>query len=274
MNNEIEWKEGAVCYADCYQWFPYKDWQLKTDDGNLDSLDKLMRCESFQLNTIRQGDYISKSELDTEDKYNRAVDVLEDFGCQCYANYSLLKSYGNLYAEEGKEVHTCTNESGCAVRELTHNQLMAIGELKRLMNERDKLNPEEEIELKHKEMVAALSINKANYSDKPNSSDVTTADEWPKIGDKVTVFGQQGVIALPADKHGVFIVEANRGYLAPQLRDLSKPKSKEDLLIEELQTKLVNNNAVDSYILACDIVNGDIDGLVYVGDKKSDTGGE
>jgi hypothetical protein len=42
-----------------------------------------------------------------------------------------------------------------------------------------------------------------------------------------------------------------------------KPKSKQDLLIEELQTKLCNNNAVDNYILACDIINGEIEGLSY-----------
>ncbi len=121
------------------------------------------------------------------------------------------------------------------------------------------LTTEEETELKSRAMASELDRQ---------------GDKWPQVGDKVTVFGQQGVVVLPADKHGVFIVEANRGYLAPQFRDLSKPKSKQDLLIEELQTKLVNNNAVDSYILACDIINGDIDGLSYVGGKKSDTGGE
>jgi len=42
-----------------------------------------------------------------------------------------------------------------------------------------------------------------------------------------------------------------------------KPKSKQGLLIEELQTKLCNNNAVDNYILACDIINGEIEGLSY-----------
>lgn len=129
------------------------------------------------------------------------------------------------------------------------------------------------------------SESDSNHSEKPNGCDVTTvdewieemeiaADDWPQVGDKVTVFGQQGVVVLLADKHGVFIVEANRGYLAPQLRDLSKPKSKEDLLIEELQTKLCNLNAVDNYILASEIIMGNIDGLSYVGDKKSDTGGE
>jgi hypothetical protein len=45
----------------------------------------------------------------------------------------------------------------------------------------------------------------------------------------------------------------------------SKPKSKQDLLIEELQTKLCNNNAVDNYTLACDIINGEIEGLSYEG---------
>ncbi len=89
------------------------------------------------------------------------------------------------------------------------------------------------------------------------------AKTWPQVDDPVTVFGQQGVLVLPADKNGMYVVESNGRYFIPKLSDITKPKSKQDLLIEELQAKLVNNNAVDNYILACDIINGDIDGLIY-----------
>ncbi len=91
---------------------------------------------------------------------------------------------------------------------------------------------------------------------------------WPQVGDPVTVFGQQGVIALPADDNGVYIVESNGRYFVPKLEDMTKPKSKEDLLIEELQVKLCENNYVDNYTLANDIVNGMIEGLVYTGGAK------
>ena len=113
------------------------------------------------------------------------------------------------------------------------------------------LTTEEETELKSLCMVSALN------------NEIENQKTWPQVGDKVTVFGRQGVLVLPADANGMYVVESNGRYFIPKLSDMTKPKSKQDLLIEELQSKLVNNNAVDNYILACDIINGDIDGLSY-----------
>ncbi len=115
----------------------------------------------------------------------------------------------------------------------------------------EKLTTEEETELKSLCMVSALN------------NEIENQKPWPQVGDHVTVFGQQGVLVLPADANGMYVVESNGRYFIPKLSDITKPKSKKDLLIEELQAKLVNNNAVDNYILACDIINGDIDGLIY-----------
>lgn len=88
-------------------------------------------------------------------------------------------------------------------------------------------------------------------------------ETWPQVGDPVTVFGQQGDLVLPADANGMYVVESNGRYFIPKLSDMTKPKSKEDLLIEELQIKLCENNYVDNYTLANDIVNGMIEGLIY-----------
>ena len=115
----------------------------------------------------------------------------------------------------------------------------------------DELTTEEETELKSLCMVSALN------------NEIENQKTWPQVGDKVTVFGRQGVLVLPADANGMYVVESNGRYFIPKLSDITKPKSKQDLLIEELQAKLVNNNAVDNYILACDIINGDIEGLIY-----------
>lgn len=111
---------------------------------------------------------------------------------------------------------------------------------------------------------------KPNYPEIQDSSEQANCrsafvdlETWPQVDDKVTVYGQQGDVILPADKNGFYIINADGLYLAAKAKDITKPKSKEDLLIEELQTKLCENNHVDNYTLANDIVNGMIEGLVY-----------
>jgi hypothetical protein len=89
------------------------------------------------------------------------------------------------------------------------------------------------------------------------------AKEWPQVGDEVCWgFESSGVIKSLSDGFA-WIKEANNDYTTVYTSSLKKPKSKQDLLIEELQTKLCNNNAVDNYILACDTINGEIEGLSY-----------
>ncbi len=126
----------------------------------------------------------------------------------------------------------------------------------------------EDFELHQKQAVQEFNNDYYNHNNidgsiKNNVAKPSTYKTWPQVGDPVTVFGQQGVLVLPADANGMYVVESNGRYFIPKLSDITKPKSKQDLLIEELQAKLVNNNAVDNYILACDIINGDIEGLIY-----------
>lgn len=120
-------------------------------------------------------------------------------------------------------------------------------------NEIEKLTADEETELKSLCMVSALN------------NEIENQKTWPQVGDPVIVFGQHGFVALPADKNGMYVVESNGSYFIPKLSDMQKPKSKEDLIIEELQTKLCNLNAVDNYILASEIIMGNVAGLVYNG---------
>lgn len=274
----IEFKEGSVCFADGTQW----------DSDNYFS--GIVNFEDFQLNTIKQGGYISKSELDTEDKYNRAVEVFGLLGLLRSAtlSYGSVLDIGGIIVDDAITIFAETTTSPSIERKITFNQLMAIGELKRLMNERDSnhstkpnssvskvnrgidrnkksttLTTEEETELKSRAMASELDRQ---------------GEEWPKIGDEVLVCADSkrlieikgkkvkligkcthsdGATILTVEHRGLGVFAVASG---PWIK---KPKSKEDLLIEELQAKLLDNNAVDTWMLAANIVNGDIEGLSY-----------
>lgn len=143
MNN-IEFKENAVCYADGQQWFLNTEMnknQYQLSNENLDSsasFDWFLSQRDFQLNEPRQGDYIPKSELDTEQKYYDAVEVFGLFGYKpnsCFASYQDMYSEFAILIEDGKLYQESETYPPCK-RKITYNQLMAIGKLKRLMNKR------------------------------------------------------------------------------------------------------------------------------------------
>ena len=164
--NDIEWKDGAVCYADVRQWT--FDADLLTDcRGNLMSLSSPLELKDFQLNEPRQGDYIPKSELDTEQKYNDAVEVFGLFGISVHGKgFNYLKPANTLLVIDSDWEFIGTSEDDSELeRKITYNQLMAIGKLKRLMNERDKVNT----------------------SERPNSSELKDGDKYIR-----TIYGLCG----------------------------------------------------------------------------------
>ncbi len=147
----IEFREGAVCFAGGEQWSLNDGVSdvLFNNLGTYRSFDELLIASDFQLNEMRQGDYIEASELDTEQKYNDAVAVFELFG---FAPSIAVKNYKsattrNLTCVAGELWRGRVAEM--QKRKVTYPQLMAIGKLKRAMIERDE----------------------ANNSEKPNSSD-------------------------------------------------------------------------------------------------------
>ena len=128
MSINVKFNDNSVCFADGQQWY--------FDNYFSDCVN----FSDFQLNTIKQGDYISKSELDTVDKYNRAVEVFGLFG------YVFKVGAISDYEEFSKEDSLGCFDDGLwqtnvghyeNQRKLTYNQLMAIGELKRLMDNRE-----------------------------------------------------------------------------------------------------------------------------------------
>lgn len=161
MNN-IEWKEGAVCYANGEQWF--------ASDIALDT--KIFDCNDFQLNDPKQGDYLPKSELDTEQKYNDAVEVFGLFGFEpLFTSYHDCSPANTLYFIN----EDCIFIGGCRSnvnpkRELTYSQLMTIGKLKRLMDRRAS-----------GEVKQAVKSTINAELDKPLTSDVFSTKKLPSL---------------------------------------------------------------------------------------------
>jgi hypothetical protein len=139
MNN-IEWEDGLVCFASGKQFVDYKNRLASAVDGGLYSHSEILSKSDFQLNEPRIGDYIEKSELDTEQKYNDVVEVFGLFGFE-YQNSACcsflgLQKYGVLVICPDY-IYAAKNHKEWCKRKLTYNQIMAIGKLKRMMNERE-----------------------------------------------------------------------------------------------------------------------------------------
>ncbi len=131
---DIEWKDGAVCFAGGSQWSDGD--KLPEDYGNglvTAELTQFIVTSDFQLNTLKQGDYIEASELDTEQKYDDAVEAFKLFGFEDCISYSSLNLCGLLLVDSNGAICGCSNGYSFAKRKLTYLQLMAIGKLKRAM---------------------------------------------------------------------------------------------------------------------------------------------
>jgi hypothetical protein len=140
----IEWKEGAVCYGADIQWFAVNGLPEDRSDlvdkvgGAVYSCELVIERVDFQLNEIRIGDYIEKSELDTEQKYNDVVEVFGLFGINVHKrDFKCLRSVNTLFIIDSDGEFIGTNKvDPDLVRKLTYNQIMAIGKLKRMMGKR------------------------------------------------------------------------------------------------------------------------------------------
>ena len=155
---DIEWQEGAVCFACGSQRFSHNgDYFIRrclisTPYVNTDTTaahpDWFLDRDDFQLNTIKKGDYIEASELDTEQKYNDAVEVFGLFGFEFNAaatsEYCRIEINDVLLCCDNFELYqNVRNINNVRLRKLTYPQLIAIGELKRLEIEREKSNNSE-----------------------------------------------------------------------------------------------------------------------------------
>lgn len=124
---DIKWEGDKVCYAYGGQ---YAD----------PIISSVLRAKDFQLNEIRQGDYIPKSELNTEQKYNDAVEVFVLFGFPHYDGITFKECESSILVadEDGDLAGQDFTDQYCK-RQLTYQQLITIGKLKRAMIERDEV---------------------------------------------------------------------------------------------------------------------------------------
>lgn len=88
--------------------------------------------------------------------------------------------------------------------------------------------------------------------------------EWPQVGDEIEWgSGNIGVIKSLSDEFAWVKRSDNHQYTTIYASRIKKPKTPEEILIEGLHQKILDNNCSDEYLLACDIVQGKIDGLSY-----------
>lgn len=137
----IDWKEGAACLVFDHQWREGDKLPAEYGGGVVSAdLVQFIEVKGFQLNEILKGDYIESSELDTEQKYNNAVEVFGLFG----AKWGLESCTELSDLDEGDIlIWSSTLDQGASwhiqrKRKLTYPQLMAIGKLKRAMIERER----------------------------------------------------------------------------------------------------------------------------------------
>ena len=248
----VEWKEGAVCFADGQQWYSIGA-HLRSSPIETASLAWALSRKDFQLNSIKRGDCIEASELDNQ-KYNDAVEVFELFGFNSYERKEkdALRLVNEIFfASDDLLFIGASEDCAEAERKLTYQQLMAIGELKRLdlKGGNAALSSDEETELKSRAMASELNSQ---------SND----DEWPKVGDDAVTTSSSLVDILGIDKSTAWVRYKDKPHIYNTLHisNLSKPKTPEDILSEELAKKGVQ----DVYILACQIINGEFDSIKYM----------
>ena len=263
----IEWKEGAVCFSGGESHSPSRAGFVVDSRGFETSFLDIMDYRDFQLNTIKQGDYVSAASISTKSTFDKMVEVFGLFGYKFEHNsdavFSSIRSEQCIYAADfGLMFYGSKNGKG---RELSVNQVEFIGELKRLglKGGNAALSSDEETELKSRAMASELNSQ---------SND----DEWPKVGDEFINKGEivtcisKGVISDGSEVITFeFADRISHGSCWNNDTWVKKPKTPEDLLIEELQTKLLKNNAVDNWMLSANIISGDIEGLTYKSDIES-----
>lgn len=144
--SDINWQNGAVCYANGEQWVLNEDAIYNNkpiaNEGGSDfvGFESIMRRDDFQLNEIRTGDFIPASELDTEQKYNEVVEVFGLFGAEDAIGYKgFTLEFCNLLLNDESIIVAASNEARSLTRQLTYHQIIAIGKLKRMMLERESI---------------------------------------------------------------------------------------------------------------------------------------
>lgn len=95
----------------------------------------------------------------------------------------------------------------------------------------------------------------------PLPAECESVDEWPKVGDEVYLKCGSGIIKLPKDNEGFYIVEVNGDYTACKAYEMKKdkPKTEDEILAEELIAKYRHLSKTQQvHAIATDIINNAI----------------
>lgn len=142
--SDINWKENAIATAYGCQFIiaygnVYDEHGKEFGDGWESGL---VDAPYFQLNEIREGDFIPVSVLETEQKYNEVVEVFELFGFKVPRDKNYFSIKGSVvFKVFGDYVIPSVLLTMDCKRQLTYSQIIAIGKLKRMMLEREKSAP-------------------------------------------------------------------------------------------------------------------------------------
>lgn len=202
--SDINWKDGAVCYANGEQWVLNEDAIYNNkpiaNEGGSDfvGFESIMRRDDFQLNEIKVGDYLPKSELDTEQKYNDVVEVFGLFGFETNKDtlsYSELSAAATHYfTSKDYGIDSVSKIEAfkryCKGRQLTYSQIIAIGKLKRMMLDKVEVNPVE-----HKTLRNKVTANKYEREITDRQGNSATVDVY----DVLKAFE----VTCPATQHAV-----------------------------------------------------------------------
>lgn len=140
----IEFKEGDVFYVAGHRYKAKDKIATESGFGSVSrQFDKVISIKDFKLNEPTNGWYIPKSELDTVEKYNKAVEVFGLFGFSRTGDFAL--PYSKFTKHEGETALICANNELMGINaehdecktKCTFAQLVAIGELKSKMDERE-----------------------------------------------------------------------------------------------------------------------------------------
>jgi len=191
--SDINWKDDAACYADGKQFSGYGSETLMAyGHGGIIRFDRVIEFKDFQLNEIKVGDYLPKSELDTEKKYNDVVEVFRLFG---FNGFMTVNDYSTAMGDVFKLIYIkdtrfmMCNKHANLKRQLTYNQIIAIGKLKRMMLEREKSAPKTTPDL------AKASSNKYERKITDRQGNSATVDVY----DVLKAFN----VTCPATQHAV-----------------------------------------------------------------------
>ena len=92
------------------------------------AINKVVEQENKMITEIKVGDYIEKSELDTEQKYNDVVEVFESFGIDCldYKSFKDESPSLSLFVISDGYLDTCVETWKGKTRKLTYDQVMQL----------------------------------------------------------------------------------------------------------------------------------------------------